>query len=93
VCVPRVVNCVYSVKRDPVQCQKRPVPRVVNCVYSVKRDPVQCQKRPVPRVVNCVCTACSKATPSVQCTSSVFTLGVALGVALEEKKNTDHDCV
>jgi len=34
----------YSVKRDLLQCQKRPT--VSKETYSVKRDLLQCQKRP-----------------------------------------------
>jgi len=45
----------YSVKRDLLQCQKRPKIRrghedhqrlVSKETYRVKRDPLQCQKRP-----------------------------------------------
>ena len=36
----------YSVKRDLLQCQKRPTTVSKETYYSVKRDPLQCQKRP-----------------------------------------------
>jgi hypothetical protein len=36
----------YSVKRDLVQYQKRPITVSKETSYSVKRDLVQCQKRP-----------------------------------------------
>jgi ribosomal protein S27AE len=37
----------YSVKRDLVQCQKRPITVSKETYYSVKRDLLQCQKRPI----------------------------------------------
>jgi len=36
----------YSVKRDLVQCQKRPSTVSKGTYYSVKRDLLQCKKRP-----------------------------------------------
>ena len=36
----------YSVKRDLLQCQKRPPTVSKETYYSVKRDLLQCQKRP-----------------------------------------------
>jgi len=36
----------YSVKRDLLQCQKRPTTVSKETYYSVKRDLLQCQKRP-----------------------------------------------
>jgi hypothetical protein len=36
----------YSVKRDLLQCQKRPITVSKESYYSVKRDLLQCQKRP-----------------------------------------------
>jgi len=36
----------YSVKRDLLQCQKRPSTVSKETYYSVKRDLLQCQKRP-----------------------------------------------
>ena len=36
----------YSVKRDLLQCQKRPTTVSKETFYSVKRDLLQCQKRP-----------------------------------------------
>jgi len=36
----------YSVKRDLIQCQKRPTTVSKETYYSVKRDLLQCQKRP-----------------------------------------------
>jgi hypothetical protein len=35
------------VKRDLLQCQKRPITVSKETHYSVKRDPLQCQKRPI----------------------------------------------
>jgi hypothetical protein len=38
----------YSVKRDLLQCQKRPTGPIYVCMLQyVKRDPLQCQKRPI----------------------------------------------
>ena len=37
----------YSVKRDLVQCQKRPVTVSKETYYNVKRDLLQCQQRPI----------------------------------------------
>jgi hypothetical protein len=39
----------YSVKRDLLQCQKRPTTVSKETYYSVKRDLIQCQKRPTLR--------------------------------------------
>jgi hypothetical protein len=36
----------YSVKRDLLQCQKRPI-SFKETYYSVKRELLQCQKRPI----------------------------------------------
>jgi len=36
----------YSVKRDLIKCQKRPITVSKETYYSVKRDLLQCQKRP-----------------------------------------------
>jgi hypothetical protein len=36
-----------SVKRDLLQCQKRPITVSKGTYYSVKRDLLQCQKRPI----------------------------------------------
>ena len=36
----------YGVKRDLLQCQKRPTTVSKETYYSVKRDLLQCQKRP-----------------------------------------------
>ena len=36
----------YSVKRDLLQCQKRPATVSKETYYSVKRDLLQCQKKP-----------------------------------------------
>ena len=36
----------YSVKRDLLQCQKRPTTVSKETYYSVKRDLLHCQKRP-----------------------------------------------
>ncbi len=36
----------YSVKRDLLQCQKRPTTVSKETYYSVKRDLLQCQKTP-----------------------------------------------
>jgi len=36
----------YSVKRDLLQCPKRPATVSKETYYSVKRDLLQCQKRP-----------------------------------------------
>jgi len=43
-----------SVKRDLLQCQKRPTTVSKETYYSVKRDLLQCQKRPTvaPALVN-----------------------------------------
>jgi len=37
----------YSVKRDLLQCQKKPITVSKETYYSVKRDLLQCQKRPI----------------------------------------------
>jgi len=37
----------HSVKRDLLQCQKRPLTVSKETSYSVKRDLLQCQKRPL----------------------------------------------
>jgi hypothetical protein len=37
----------YSVKRDLIKCQKRPITVSKETYYSVKRDLLQCQKRPI----------------------------------------------
>jgi hypothetical protein len=38
-----------SVKRDLLQCQKRPITVSKETYYSVKRDLLQCQKRPITK--------------------------------------------
>jgi hypothetical protein len=43
---PRAEETYYSVKRDLLQCQKRPTTVSKETYYSVKRDLLQCQKRP-----------------------------------------------
>ena len=39
----------FSVKRDLLHCQKRPITVSKETYYSVKRDLLQCQKRPITR--------------------------------------------
>ena len=42
----RATQVNVSVKRDLLQCQKRPTTVSKETYYSVKRDLLQCQKRP-----------------------------------------------